>query len=434
MGSYFAVRLSIFLHWLYVFASSAAATGADLAILRSQLSPDASVSWTTSIAPRWSDYDAPKPTAIINVAVEKDVQTTIQFCNSRSIPYLVQNGAHGSSTTLGQLAHNGVIINLAALNRVTFNADKTLVSLEGGTLMSEMIQSAYSNSALVLSGTCNCIGYLGALLGGGFGYLIGQYGLMLDNVVSLNVVLASGQAISVTPSDDEDKYDESLWWAMRGAGPNFGAVTSAVVKSYPVDSNSLNAWLGPLLFEDTQLDTLIQTMNDITLEPEMAMSLTFASSGNASASPSIILTVFYHGTEAQGKAAFAPIYKIGPVADETTITAYPNWNAAQDISCVKGGNKPSFGAGLAELEAESWKAVYDAYKNFILHPEAQESVILLSAYPTAQIKSIPDASTAYPFRSTVRFNAQASLAWNDSSFDASALAFGTSTTLSETKV
>jgi hypothetical protein len=77
MGSYFAVRLSIFLHWLYVFASSAAATGADLAILRSQLSPDASVSWTTSIAPRWSDYDAPKPTAIINVAVEKDVQTTV---------------------------------------------------------------------------------------------------------------------------------------------------------------------------------------------------------------------------------------------------------------------------------------------------------------------------------------------------------------------
>lgn len=220
-----------------------------------------------------------------------------------SIPYLVQNGAHGSSTTLGQLAHNGVIINLAALNRVTFNGDKTLVSLEGGSLMSEVIQSAYSNSALVLSGICNCTGYLGALLGGGFGYLIGQYGLMLDNIVSLNVVLASGQAISVTPSD-EDLYVENLWWAMRGAGPNFGAVPSAVVKSYPVDSNALNAWLGPLLFEDTQLDTLIQTMNDITLEPEMAMSLTFASSWNASASsPSIILTVFYHGTEAQGKAA-----------------------------------------------------------------------------------------------------------------------------------
>lgn len=81
MVSYFAVRLSILLHCLYIFASSAAAsftaTGNDLAILRAQLSPNASVAWTTSNAPRWSDYDAPKPTAIINVAVEKDVQTTV---------------------------------------------------------------------------------------------------------------------------------------------------------------------------------------------------------------------------------------------------------------------------------------------------------------------------------------------------------------------
>lgn len=289
--------------------------------------------------------------------------------------------------------------------------------------MSEMIQKAYSNSALVLSGTCNCIGYLGALLGGGIGYLMGQYGLMLDNVVSLNVVLASGQAITITPSADAE-YDESLWWALRGAGPNFGAVTSAVVKSYPVDSTALKAWLGPLIFEESQLGTLVQVMNDITLQPQMAMSLTFASSGNTSVSPLIILTVFYHGTEAQGKAAFAPIYEIGPVADNTSIIAYPDWNAAQDTSCIKGGNKPSFGAGLAELEPESWEAVYDAYKEFLLNPEAQDSVILLDAYSTAQISSISDSSAAYPFRSTVRFNAQASLAWNDSSFDASALAFG----------
>lgn len=82
MAFYSVVRLTILWHWLCIFASSAVASitaATDLANLRTQLSPNASISWSTSDAPRWSDYDAPQPIAIINVAAEKDVQITVSL-------------------------------------------------------------------------------------------------------------------------------------------------------------------------------------------------------------------------------------------------------------------------------------------------------------------------------------------------------------------
>jgi FAD/FMN-containing dehydrogenase len=288
--------------------------------------------------------------------------------------------------------------------------------VQGGVLTSTLIERAYAHGVLIPTGTCNSVGVAGALLGGGVGCLMGQYGFMLDNVVSFNVVLPSGEFVTVTP----DTAD--LWWALRGAGPNFGAVTSFVMKSYPVNSSRLDAWMGPLIFTESQLEQLIQAMNDLTLEAEMAMTLTFLNSSGPS--PLILLAVFYHGTASQGKTAFAPIYAIGPVVDKTMMVPFTQWNAALDPSCAKGGNKPAFGAGLANLRPETWRAVYNEYKNFVSRPEGQKSVIILNAYSTAKTRTFPDSVSSYPFRSTIRFNAQASLAWTNSTFGSTALAFG----------
>lgn len=74
----------------------------------------------------------------------------------------------------------------------------------------------------------------GAGLGGGHGLLEGQYGLVIDNIIHLNVVLADGTAIGVNATSYPD-----LWWAMRGAGHNFGIVTSAQLK---VHGRTTDTW------------------------------------------------------------------------------------------------------------------------------------------------------------------------------------------------
>ena len=81
----------------------------------------------------------------------------------------------------------------------------------------------------VVTGVCECTGLMGPALGGGHGLLQGHYGLVADQIVEARVVLASGQAVTVSAASNPD-----LFYAPKGAGHNFGVVTSLKIKIYDV--------------------------------------------------------------------------------------------------------------------------------------------------------------------------------------------------------
>ncbi|TVY65609.1 FAD-linked oxidoreductase azaL [Lachnellula suecica] len=383
--------------------------------LKLLLSPGATISNNGSSAPRWSDFDAPTPGAVVTVATEQDVLRTVQYCIALNIPFFAQNGGHGWSTTIN-LKQNGITINLAGIKAMSIDSAKSAVTFQGGALISDVVNFAYNNSVLVPTGTCNCVGTLGAILGGGFGNLMGQYGFGVDNLVSLNVVTPLGTAITVSPTSYPD-----LWYAMRGAGANFGIVTSAVIKSYPTNAAGLTAWHGPLIFLGTSLEALIGAMGNLTMQPKMAMELFFLLEGGQ---PIILLNLFYYGTEADGRAAFASILAVGPIADETAILTYDQWNAGGDGFCTKGERKPSFGAGLAKLDPTTWRAVWNKWLAFASLPGAETSAVILDVYSLVKPRTFADSSSAYPFRHTVNYNAIATGWYPDSTLDAQAEAFG----------
>jgi len=91
------------------------------------------------------------------------------------------------------------------------------------------------------------VSYLGPGLGGGHGWLQGRYGLVSDQFVSMNVVLANGNLITV------DKNSE-LFWAMKGAGHNFGIVTSMTSKIYDIQNR--NYAMETLIFSGDQVEAV----------------------------------------------------------------------------------------------------------------------------------------------------------------------------------
>jgi FAD/FMN-containing dehydrogenase len=311
-----------------------------------------------------------------------------------------------------------MLINLRNLNQISFNSAGDEATVQAGASISEVVDAAWANNARIYTGTCNCVGYLGANLGGGLGRLMGQHGLGVDQFISVNLINAFGQQITVTPSQKD------LWWALRGAAPNFGIVTSATVKAYPIPQAQNTAWTGPLFYDSSQIAAVVGTINNLTLTPEMQIDFYYTTSGAPNYTPAVIALPFYLGNATEGKAAFASLYDIGPLSDGTTTLPYDEWNAAGDSFCIKGDRKSAYGASANELDPTTWLAIWDEYTTFLQNPNTGNTSILVECYSVAEAESIgATAPTAYPFRN-VKFHAVAIPWYSDSSLDATANAFG----------
>ena len=107
---------------------------------------------------------------------------------------------------------------------------------------------------------------MGAGLGGGLGRYEGYYGLVLDNIIDMNVVLADGTSVFVSNTSNPD-----LYWAMRGAGHNFGIVTQLTYRIH--DEISPTWYLSTMVFEGAKVEHVITLLNNQiangTMPPEV---------------------------------------------------------------------------------------------------------------------------------------------------------------------
>ncbi|KAL8695895.1 MAG: hypothetical protein Q9224_003092, partial [Gallowayella concinna] len=111
----------------------------------------------------------------------------------------------------------------------TVNVDTVskTITAQGGCLWVDVDTAAGEHGLATVGGTINHTGIGGLTLGGGYGWLSGQYGLVIDNLISVDMVLADGRNITVSATENED-----LFWAIRGAGQSFGVATSFTYRAY----------------------------------------------------------------------------------------------------------------------------------------------------------------------------------------------------------
>ncbi|RAL61629.1 hypothetical protein DID88_002698 [Monilinia fructigena] len=160
-------------------------------------------------------------------ATASDVSKAILCATQLGVDLAVAGGFHstsGSSSTDG-----GISINLSKMRGVT--ADPEAMKITHGLA--------------TVGGTVNQTGVGGLTLGGGYGYLSGQYGLVIDNLLSVQMVLASGQVKTVS-----ERESPELFWAVRGAGAAFGVATEFVLRAYKQENL---VWGGMLAFSPDKL-------------------------------------------------------------------------------------------------------------------------------------------------------------------------------------
>lgn len=282
--------------------------------------------------------------------------------------------------------------------------------------------AANAAGALVQTGNCNCVGTLGAALGGGYGNLMGEKGFAVDNILSMRVVISTGEILDVSNTSYPD-----LFWALRGAGANFGVVTSATVNAWPATEEDRSSWIMSLTFDPSQITDVAQAIQDLPLLPQQVVYLVLTNSGDESNSPMVLVTGFLHkGNDESGREAYAPLYALNPLTNSSVVTPYTGWNAANDGFCGRGGRKPAYSTNINEMKADTWPEIWQLYTDFQKKDGAQNSAVLIERYNLTQAKSVPPGSAA--LQDALRQDAFAQaivIPWyEDSSLDADAITFG----------
>ncbi|CRK22468.1 hypothetical protein BN1723_002906 [Verticillium longisporum] len=370
-----------------------------------------------TVRTRWSEFEPPAPAVVVSPKCESDIKAVVKYCAANKIPLLPQNGGNGWAAF--SFNTTGVILNMAGLNQVTISQDKKTAVIGGGAIISEVIAAADKAGVLIQTGNCNCVGALGAGLGGGYGNLIGEFGMAVDNILSLRVITPEGKAIDVSPSSNPD-----LLWAMLGAGPNFGIVTYATVNAFPTADR--NAWLTSLTFDHSKIAQVAQAIQDLPLLPQQVVFLILANSGDGKNTPTVLVTGYLRGgDETSGRKAFASLYDLGPQTNSSSITPYTGWNVANDFFCGRGGRKPAFTTALKDMGASSWPAVWDLFAVFQKQPGAENTAIVIERYNLAKARSVGRGATAV--QDELRFDSFANgivIPWyKDAALDTQALDF-----------
>ena len=113
------------------------------------------------------------------------------------------------------------------------------------------------------------MGVVGATMGGGIGSLSGHRGLMADSMKSVRVITASGELVEAS-----NNYNPDLFWAIRGAGSNFGIITSATYNVYEA-SNKAQVMNADFVFPASANQSFWRIMKefDSTLPSRLAMTV-----------------------------------------------------------------------------------------------------------------------------------------------------------------
>ena len=136
----------------------------------------------------------------------------------------------GRSTGAGALAiwtHHLDSISFVSWSDSTFRG--TAMKIGAGVMGYQAARAADAAGRVVVTGECPTVGLAGFSMGAGHSALSTSFGMGADQVLSYEVVTASGQLVTASPTQYSD-----LFWALSGGGPGtYGVVVSMTVKTYP---------------------------------------------------------------------------------------------------------------------------------------------------------------------------------------------------------
>ncbi|KAI0092983.1 FAD-binding domain-containing protein [Irpex rosettiformis] len=341
------------------------------------------------IIKRWADNATKRAQFVVLPRSAQDVSKAILFAINNGLELAIRGGGHSAS---GSSSSEGLVIDLSKMRTVAVDAEKSLIRVDGGALWEDVDKEAAKYGLATVGGTVNHTGVGGLTVGGGYGWLTSKYGLVIDNLLEAEVVLANGDIVTCNDNEYAD-----LFWAIRGAGSNFGPVTRFTFRGYP-QRNTI--WSGLLVFAPSQLTELsnaVESWRQTAGEDENGMLIVASPPPNGQ--PALVFVPFYNGSLQEGKEKFKAVYDVGPVADMTQEMPYELINSIMNPMTSHGDRKLFKVAVIADVNPNLVSHLFEEYTKLTTeHPDAAQSALIIELHGYRKVVTVPTTATAFSNR------------------------------------
>ncbi|BCJ43388.1 hypothetical protein GCM10010168_43020 [Actinoplanes ianthinogenes] len=160
------------------------------------------------------------PGLVLQPVDVEQAATALAFAREQEVPLAVRSGGHGIS---GRSTNDGgIVIDVGRLNAIEIlsTADR-LIRVGPGARWKEVAAALAPHGWALSSGDYGGVGVGGLATAGGIGWLAREHGLTIDRMRAAELLLADGTLVRTSETENPD-----LFWAVRGAGANFGIVTA----------------------------------------------------------------------------------------------------------------------------------------------------------------------------------------------------------------
>jgi FAD/FMN-containing dehydrogenase len=257
-----------------------------------------------------------RPAFIARCVDAADVIAAVNFARENNLLLAVRGGGHngaGSGSCDG-----GLVIDLSPMNGIRVDPDAGTVRVEGGCTWGDVDHATFPFGLAVPTGFLSTTGVGGLTLGGGLGYLTRRYGLTIDNLLGVDMVLADGRFVTASAKENAD-----LYWAVRGGGGNFGVVTSFLFRGCPVST----VYGGPMFWEIEHAPKVMRFWRDLIMNAPEELNgwFGFHTVPPVDMFPAEhhlkkmgVITWCYTGDIDEAEQVFKPIRQLAPVAMDFT--------------------------------------------------------------------------------------------------------------------
>ncbi len=338
-----------------------------------------------------------KPALIVRCAGTADIVDAVNLAREHKLEVAVRGGGHnvaGRAATDG-----GLMIDLALMKGVHVDPATRRARAQGGATWADFNRQTQVHGLATTGGIVSSTGIAGLTLGGGHGWIMGKYGLTVDNLVGAEIVCADGQVVRASADENPD-----LFWAIRGGGGNFGVASWLEYQLHPVTE----VVGGLIAYPFSEARDVLRFYRDFTSSlPDEIVSYGGLLHGPDGGQIAAIL-VAHCGPVAEGEKALAKLKGYGsPALDTIGPMSYNALNTMLDDGFPKGALNYWKSSFLSEYSDDAIDCMIEQFKSC---PSPMSSLLLEHFH--GAVTRVGAQDTAFPYR-TEGYNFLVLSQWQD---------------------